>query len=152
MYNLTRKPFRKPRRSDFAGESRQAEWMTDARPAGPDLPPLLRKDRHMRMRRLQNVGVAGRSRAEGWMLAHLLGTGLSWVRQKRMDGRLFDFFSPRLWLAVEVDGPEHDAAADAARDLAAQRAGVTVLRIGNFDEAGAARAVSVIGFLAGGGA
>jgi very-short-patch-repair endonuclease len=100
---------------------------------------------HMRMRQEQNREQCKLSRAEEWMRGKLKITGLKWTRQAQSGVRLFDFWNHALGIAVEVDGPEHDSARDAARDYAVYASrGIVVLRVRNFDEHDAALAVAAI--------
>ncbi len=54
--------------------------------------------------------------------------GVAFRRQHPVGGRYVDYYCPALKLAVEVDGPVHEANSDAARDLELASFGVTTLR------------------------
>jgi very-short-patch-repair endonuclease len=55
-------------------------------------------------------------------------------RRLHVIGRfIIDFYCAEKRLAVEVDGPTHDVASDAARDRLLRAAGIAVLRIPNED-------------------
>lgn len=54
--------------------------------------------------------------------------GVSFRRQHPVGTRYADYFCPLLKLAVEIDGPSHEARADGARDDELARLGVTTLR------------------------
>ena len=72
------------------------------------------------------------------MAAKLVSTGKKWTRQAMWGCRLFDFWCHEIGCAVEVDGPEHNAKFDAARDQYNYlRSAIVVLRVRNFDEASA---------------
>ena len=97
------------------------------------------------MRQQQNVEQCKSSKAEHWMSDKLKTTNLRWTRQAQSGVRLFDFWNHQLGVAVEVDGPEHDTARDAARDYAVLKTrAVIVLRVRNFSEADASLALSAI--------
>lgn len=96
---------------------------------------------HMRERQRQN-----RARptppAEAWMWEKLQETGRKWTCQAAWGFRLFDFWCPALGIAVEVDGPEHDREKDIERDRRDfEVSGIIVLRVPNFDEQAAAKAL-----------
>jgi len=79
------------------------------------------------------------------MFDKLKATGLKWTRQAQSGVRLFDFWNHRLGIAVEVDGLEHDACVDSARDYAVMKnRSVLVLRVRNFNEGDAAEAIRAI--------
>ena len=52
-------------------------------------------------------------------------------RQHAIGGIVIDFYCFEVRLAVEVDGPGHNANADTRRDERLARRGITVLRVGN---------------------
>lgn len=100
---------------------------------------------HMQMRQRQNRVNCLRSAAEEWLRRKLDASGFAWSRQAQSGYRLFDFWNHRLGIAVEVDGPEHDRDADLAHDLwLLQCRGILVLRVRNFDEEEAAKALAAI--------
>lgn len=72
-------------------------------------------------------------------------TGRKWTRQAMWGYRLFDFWCHELGIAVEVDGPEHNQEYDVARDRYNYfRSGILVLRVRNFNEADADKAIKAI--------
>lgn len=89
---------------------------------------------HMKMRQNQNRK-RGLTKAEQWMLdEYLLQTNLKWTPQAQWGFRLFDFWNSMLGLAVEVDGPEHNASKDIARDAEDwERSRILVLRVRNWN-------------------
>lgn len=100
---------------------------------------------YMRMRQGQNLVQCDGSRAEAWMHAKLLTTGHTWTRQAQSGWRLFDFWCHKIGVAVEVDGPEHDADRDRKRDAEVKkRRAIAVLRVRNFNESDAAMCLFVI--------
>jgi very-short-patch-repair endonuclease len=58
-------------------------------------------------------------------------SGLHFRRQQVIDGFIVDFYCHAAALVVEVDGPIHDAEADAERDEILMRHGIRVLRFSN---------------------
>lgn len=105
------------------------------------------KEQHayLRMRQYQNMRKAISNKNENWMHNKLMKTGLKWSRQAIWGYRLFDFWCHEKGIAVEVDGPEHDAEKDAARDMAYYRkSGILVWRVPNGDEEAAAYALGGI--------
>src|SRR6266704_2854324 len=56
-----------------------------------------------------------------------------WYRQYPFNGYIFDFYSPSIRLAVEVDGASHNSMNDAMRDNENGGKGVTTYRITNKD-------------------
>jgi very-short-patch-repair endonuclease len=71
---------------------------------------------------------------EAALWARLQGRALSGWRFRRQHviaGYIVDFYCPKLWLAIEVDGPIHDVQReqDERRDLHLAALGVHVLRI-----------------------
>lgn len=100
---------------------------------------------HMKMRQRQNLVNCKKSDAEQWMLAKLKKTGHKWKRQAQWGWRLFDFWNYKLGIAVEVDGPEHDKALDAERDMDNWEVSrILVIRVRNFNEADAKAAIEKI--------
>lgn len=100
---------------------------------------------YMKTRQKQNLASSKNSKAEAWMNEKLKTTDYKWTRQAMWGYRLFDFWNAKLGIAVEVDGPEHVAEYDAARDRYNYlRSGILVLRVKNFDEADADKALKTI--------
>lgn len=60
-------------------------------------------------------------------------SGVKFRRQHIIAGWIVDFYCPQLRLAIEVDGPVHDSAEDAARDETLFELGIQVLRVTNDD-------------------
>lgn len=103
---------------------------------------------YMKIRQQQNLARCTNSRAESWMHDKLKSTGLKWTRQAQWGYRLFDFWNGLRGIAVEVDGPEHDREYDAYRDeYNFRRSAIVVLRVANFSDEDAARALRIIGRL-----
>jgi len=78
------------------------------------------------------------TRGEAVLWAELRGRGLSGWRFRRQHviaGYIVDFYCPRLWLAIEVDGSVHDAQRDddEERDVHMADLGVDVLRVRDED-------------------
>lgn len=97
------------------------------------------KHAYMGMRQQQNRERSRNNAAEQWMAAKLETTGKRWTPQAQWGYRLFDFWCASHGIAVEVDGPEHDAEYDAYRDeYNFRRSGIVVIRVRNFNEADAA--------------
>lgn len=100
---------------------------------------------YMRKRQNQNRVICQNNKAENWMAEKLSKTGYAWTRQAQWGYRLFDFWSHHLGVAVEVDGPEHHKGRDKFRDTYNfRRSGIIVLRVENFDEESAAKAIEDI--------
>lgn len=100
---------------------------------------------HMAMRQQEQLTKAIENPAENWMHEKLLTTGHKWTRQAQWGHRLFDFWSHHLGIAIEVDGPEHDAAKDRIADQANYKvSGIIVLRVKPWDEVGAEAALDAI--------
>jgi very-short-patch-repair endonuclease len=72
------------------------------------------------------------SRSERRLWLHLRGsqTGVPFRRQHPVGPFFLDYYCVPLKLAVEVDGPWHDADDDARRDAYLKGLGITVLRFG----------------------
>ena len=70
------------------------------------------------------------SRTEHRLWPHLRAsqTGAAFRRQHPVGPYFPDYFCVPLQLAVEVDGPMHDAIKDSERDAALRELGVTMLR------------------------
>lgn len=100
---------------------------------------------YLAKRKRQNVAQSAKSRAETWANNILANTGENWTRQAQWGYRIFDFWNARKGIAVEIDGPEHDAAYDAARDeYNFLRSGILVLHVKNFNETDMQEALEVI--------
>jgi very-short-patch-repair endonuclease len=90
---------------------------------------------HMLSRQLENRLASKKNLAENWMYEKLKQTPYKWTRQAMWGVRLFDFWSYKIGIAVEVDGKEHDAKRDYGRDMVDyQVSGIKVLRVRNFNE------------------
>lgn len=99
----------------------------------------------MALRKSENVKQSQKSKAEAWMAGRIQETGIRWTRQAQWGHRLFDFWSAALGIAVEVDGPEHDAAYDLYRDeYNFRRSAIVVVRVPNFSDEDASKAVGFI--------
>jgi len=100
---------------------------------------------YMRGRQEQNRRRTTSNACENWMAAKLKATGKRFSRQTSWGYRVFDFWCAELGVAVEVDGPEHDAAYDQYRDdYNYRRSGILVLRVRNWNEGDAAEALARI--------
>lgn len=100
---------------------------------------------YMRTRQAQNRSSCKSSAAENWMAEKLKATGKNWTRQAQWGYRLLDFWNHELGIAVEIDGPEHNAEYDAARDkYNFLRSALVVLRVRNFNEGDASLALATI--------
>lgn len=103
---------------------------------------------YMRMRKEQNLARIPRLKAENWFCSEYLGTlpnerRFKFSRQASWGYRLFDFWFHDRGVAIEVDGPEHDAGYDAYRDkYNFLRSGIVVIRVRNFNESDAAEAMA----------
>nr|WP_239474763.1 endonuclease domain-containing protein [Sphingomonas sp. BT552] len=67
---------------------------------------------------------------------HLSGSkrgGFKFRRQYVSGSRILDFFCPAIALAVEVDGHTHDADTDFVADGILKTAGITTIRVSNYD-------------------
>jgi very-short-patch-repair endonuclease len=103
------------------------------------------KEQHeyINYRRAQNL--VRHSAAEQWAWPHIAKTGGRWERQAVWGLRIFDFFSIKRGIAVEIDGPEHNKEYDAARDkYNYYRSGILVLRVRNFNDADLKAAIAEI--------
>lgn len=90
---------------------------------------------HMKMRQEQNKKQCLSSKAEDWALKHLETTGYTWTRQAVWGWRVFDFWNHKLGIAVEIDGPEHDAIYEQKRDARNWKVSrINIIRVRNFDE------------------
>ena len=73
--------------------------------------------------------------AEIWAHEQLKKTGEKWSRQSLWGCRIFDFWCAELGIAVEIDGIDHDANYDAARDFYNYyRSGIIVCRVRNYNQ------------------
>lgn len=100
---------------------------------------------YMKMRQSENRIRCARNPNENWMRDKLKATPFKWTRQPTWGYRIFDFFSQVLGVAIEVDGPEHDAGYDAYRDeYNFRRSGLVVIRVRNRNEQDAAFALAAI--------
>lgn len=103
---------------------------------------------YMRMRKDQNLINCQDSKAEAWMKKKLNGTGIKWSRQATWGYRIFDFWSHFLGCVVEADGIEHDPDYDNYRDeYVFRRSGIVAIRVDNFNEEKASKAIEIIGKL-----
>ena len=95
-----------------------------------------RKEEHayMFMRLEQNRASSQRNRNENQVASRLSKTARKWKRQAMWGYRIYDFWCHAIGIAIEVDGPEHDANYDAYRDeYNFRRSGIVVLRLDNGD-------------------
>lgn len=98
---------------------------------------------YMKKRREQNL--ARHSAAEEWAWQSIRKIRGRWDRQAVWGCRIFDFFSIKRGIAVEIDGPEHNKAYDSARDAYNYfRSGILVLRVRNFNESDLQAAIDEI--------
>jgi very-short-patch-repair endonuclease len=87
----------------------------------------------MRVRQDQNRNKT--VKAEDWAFQKLKETNHKWTRQAIWGCRLFDFWSSKLGIAVEIDGLTHNKNYDKARDqYNFYRSGILVLRVENYNE------------------
>ena len=97
------------------------------------------------MRGLKNLNLKKTVKAEEWAESALRKTNHRWTRQAQWGCRIFDFWCAELGIAVEIDGDNHDAAYDAARDKYNYwRSGIIVIRVPNYDEVALNEALDVI--------
>lgn len=70
------------------------------------------------------------SKTEHKLWPHLRGgaLGVSFRRQHPVGPYFADYYCAPLKLCIEIDGPDHDLAADSERDAWTQERGITVLR------------------------
>jgi very-short-patch-repair endonuclease len=100
---------------------------------------------HMRMRQAQNRAKCKDNEAEQWMYQKLKTTGFKWNRQTLWMSRVLDFWCHELGCAVEVDGRDHDKDEDAAKDkYFLVRSGIVTIRVRNFNEEDAEKALNRI--------
>ena len=100
---------------------------------------------YMRDRQSQNRERAANNPNEKWMAEKLSSSGLKWTPQAQWGYRIFDFWCANKGVAIEVDGPEHDAEFDAFRDAYNfKRSGIVVLRVRNRNETDAAAALDQV--------
>ena len=87
------------------------------------------------MKKRQRQNQSRLVQAEVWANEQLEKTGKKWSRQSLWGCRIFDFWCAELGIAVEIDGIEHDANYDAARDLYNYyRSGIIVCRVRNYNQ------------------
>lgn len=90
---------------------------------------------YMNMRKIENIERSKLSKAESWMEEKLKKSWLKFTRQAVWWYRIFDFWNSKLWIAIEVDWPEHNKNWDITRDeYNYKRSGIIVLRVKNFDD------------------
>lgn len=98
---------------------------------------------YMAVRKVQNKRQF--SAAEDWAWQRIRQCGVKISRQAQWSCRLFDFWCADKGVAIEIDGPEHDADYDAHRDRYNYvRSAIVVLRVRNFDAAGLQRAIDLL--------
>jgi very-short-patch-repair endonuclease len=96
---------------------------------------LCNSQQHSYMKKRQKENLLNFSKAEQWAYEYLKPINTQWVRQAIWGCRLFDFFSIKRGIAVEIDGPEHNKDYDRIRDeYNYYRSGILVLRVHNFNE------------------
>ena len=99
----------------------------------------------MRQRKNQNVVRALKNQNENWLASILATTGFKWTRQAVWGYRIFDFWSHKLGIVVESDGPEHNKNYDAYRDdYNLRRSGILIIRVRNRNEEDVNHALSLI--------
>lgn len=64
-----------------------------------------------------------------WTYLRDYARGYKFRRQHAMAGFVLDFYCPSLKLAIELDGPHHDAEKDAIRDQTLSSFGLKVVRL-----------------------
>lgn len=91
------------------------------------------QNKYMKIRRRQNM--ARHIPAEEWAFKQLKETGIFFKRQVIWGCRIFDFFSIKHGIAVEIDGAEHNRKYDEERDRYNYiRSGIIVFRVRNFNQ------------------
>lgn len=106
---------------------------------------VVNKDQSDYMRKRQKQNQAQSTEAEIWAEKALEKTGRKWTKQALWGCRVFDFWCGELGIAIEIDGPSHDANHDLARDkYNFYRSGIIVLRVPNFDDDQLKKALFVI--------
>ncbi len=102
-------------------------------------------EQHRHMREMQALNKARYVPAEEWAWKRIRKTGGKWERQAIWSCRIFDFFSIKRGIAVEIDGDTHNPTYDAIRDeYNFFRSGIVVLRVRNFNEADLDAAIAEI--------
>ena len=116
---------------------------------GLRFPTKREESQYMRMRLKENRERSKVTPAENWMAALLKErSGFKWKRQVMWGYRIFDFWSSLLDVAIEVDGATHDPEYDSYRDeYNFRRSAIVVLRVPNFNEATAERAIMLPKYL-----
>lgn len=99
----------------------------------------------MMIRKSQNLASSKNNPNENWMQVRLARERLQFSRQSIWGKRIFDFWSHKLGIAIEVDGLEHDAQYDQYRDeYNFRRSGIVVLRVKNKCETDADKVIKII--------
>lgn len=100
----------------------------------------------MRMRAEQNKDRSRHNKNEQWAKDILDSTGYKWTPQAQWGYRIFDFWCAKLGVAVEIDGPEHNADYDGYRDeYNFRRSAVVVIRVRNTNDQDMQKAISMLG-------
>jgi len=100
---------------------------------------------HMKQRQKENLISSKINKSENWFYQKLLTTNYKWSRQSILGVRLYDFWCHHLGIAVEIDGLEHDKNRDYGRDKTDYEvSGIIVLRVRNFNEEDANKAIKEI--------
>lgn len=63
-----------------------------------------------------------------WQAVRGKSLGVRTHRQKIKRGYILDFYVPKLGLAIEIDGPEHDPKKDAQRSAHLLKSGIRTIR------------------------
>ena len=66
-----------------------------------------------------------------WQVLRRKSLGYRVHRQKIKYGYILDFYCPKLGVAIEIDGAQHDVAKDAQRDRNLARWGIRTVRFAN---------------------
>lgn len=102
-------------------------------------------EQHKYLKDLRAINLARVVPAEEWAWKAICKTKGQWTRQAVWGCRIFDFFSIKRGIAVEIDGATHNATYDAIRDKYNYiRSGILVLRVRNWNEADLAIAIAEI--------
>lgn len=113
----------------------------------PKNPYTITSEHHEHMaKRQKERRVNGMTMSEKWFIDKIAPlTGHKWTHEARWGFRLFDFWNSNLGLAVEIDGPEHDASLDSFRDKKEwERSRILIFRIRNENKEDAARFLEFI--------
>jgi very-short-patch-repair endonuclease len=103
------------------------------------------KEQFAYMKKRQEENLARYVPAEEWAWDEIRKTGAGWVRQAIWGCRIFDFFSIRRGIAIEIDGDTHNKVYDKVRDdYNYYRSGILVLRIKNYNEVDLRNAIKEI--------